>query len=162
MRPVVTMVNSVPYLDQNGHSERTTGFGDTVSELRYPARCSGVGSSSTQARRFIFPPRPRSERLARTHGSSLRRVVPEHLLCRVRDLLVATPRLVGWLDVTAGQAPPHDRACPCSGDVDDKRSDQNRLNPRRPPPVCTETKGTPPVGRTGDFQVLVKTRVVGN
>jgi hypothetical protein len=30
MRPVVTMVNSLPHLDQNGHSERTTGFGDTV------------------------------------------------------------------------------------------------------------------------------------
>jgi hypothetical protein len=30
MRPVVTMVNSVPQLDQNGHSERTNGFGDTV------------------------------------------------------------------------------------------------------------------------------------
>ena len=30
MRPVVTMVNSLPQLDQNGHSERTNGFGDTV------------------------------------------------------------------------------------------------------------------------------------
>ena len=30
MRPVVTMVNSAPQLDQNGHSERTNGFGDTV------------------------------------------------------------------------------------------------------------------------------------
>ena len=30
MRPVVTMVNSLPHLDQNGDSERTNGFGDTV------------------------------------------------------------------------------------------------------------------------------------
>ena len=30
MRPVVTMVNSLPQLDQNGHSERTNGFGDTI------------------------------------------------------------------------------------------------------------------------------------
>ena len=30
IRPVVTIVNSLPYLDQNGHSERTAGFGDTV------------------------------------------------------------------------------------------------------------------------------------
>ncbi len=30
MRPVVTMVNSLPTFDQNGHSERTAGFGDTV------------------------------------------------------------------------------------------------------------------------------------
>jgi len=30
MRPVVTIVNSVPQLDQNGQSERTNGFGDTV------------------------------------------------------------------------------------------------------------------------------------
>jgi hypothetical protein len=30
IRPVVTMVNSLPHLDQNGQSERTAGFGDTV------------------------------------------------------------------------------------------------------------------------------------
>jgi hypothetical protein len=30
IRPVVTIVNSLPYLDQNGQSERTAGFGDTV------------------------------------------------------------------------------------------------------------------------------------
>jgi hypothetical protein len=30
MRPVVTIVNSLPYLDQKGQSERTNGFGDTV------------------------------------------------------------------------------------------------------------------------------------
>jgi hypothetical protein len=30
IRPVVTIVNSLPRLDQNGHSERTNGFGDTV------------------------------------------------------------------------------------------------------------------------------------
>jgi hypothetical protein len=30
MRPVVTIVNSLPHLGQNGHSERTNGFGDTV------------------------------------------------------------------------------------------------------------------------------------
>ena len=30
MRPVVTIVNSLPHLDQNGQSERTAGFGDTV------------------------------------------------------------------------------------------------------------------------------------
>jgi hypothetical protein len=30
VRPVVTMVNSLPHLDQNGDGERTNGFGDTV------------------------------------------------------------------------------------------------------------------------------------
>ena len=30
LRPVVTIVNSLPHLDQNGQSERTVGFGDTV------------------------------------------------------------------------------------------------------------------------------------
>jgi len=30
IRPVVTIVNSLPHLDQNGESERTAGFGDTV------------------------------------------------------------------------------------------------------------------------------------
>ena len=30
VRPVVTIVNSLPHLDQNGQSERTAGFGDTV------------------------------------------------------------------------------------------------------------------------------------
>ena len=30
MRPVVTIVNSLPHLDRNGQSERTAGFGDTV------------------------------------------------------------------------------------------------------------------------------------
>jgi hypothetical protein len=30
MRPVVTIVNSLPHLDQNGERERTAGFGDTV------------------------------------------------------------------------------------------------------------------------------------
>jgi hypothetical protein len=30
LRPVVTIVNSLPHFDQNGQSERTVGFGDTV------------------------------------------------------------------------------------------------------------------------------------
>jgi hypothetical protein len=30
VRPVVTVVNSLPQLDQNGQSDRTAGFGDTV------------------------------------------------------------------------------------------------------------------------------------
>ena len=30
LRPVVTFVNSLPHLDQNGQSERTVGFGDAV------------------------------------------------------------------------------------------------------------------------------------
>jgi hypothetical protein len=30
MRPVVTIVNSLPHVDQNNQSERTNGFGDTV------------------------------------------------------------------------------------------------------------------------------------
>src|SRR4026209_1234372 len=30
MRPVVTMVNSLPHLNQKGQSELTNGFGDTV------------------------------------------------------------------------------------------------------------------------------------
>ena len=30
MRPVVTIANSLPLLDPNGHTERTNGFGDTI------------------------------------------------------------------------------------------------------------------------------------
>src|SRR4029453_8563836 len=83
--------------------------------------------------------------------SRLRRVVLEHHPRCLRDLLVATLRLVGRADVTAGEAPPHDRACPRVGDVDEGRSHQNRLNARPPPPVCAETDGPPRVGRPGDL-----------
>jgi hypothetical protein len=31
MRPVVTMVNSLPHVDQDGHSDRTNGFGASAS-----------------------------------------------------------------------------------------------------------------------------------
>src|SRR5678816_3798907 len=69
MRPVVTMVNSVPQLDQNGHSERTNGFGDTVLGVARRIRCSAGGSCSEPARRSRFPQR-RSESSARTPGRS--------------------------------------------------------------------------------------------
>ena len=49
MRPVVTIVNSLPHLDQNGDSERTTGFGDTV--LGVAAAASAVRRSAHGRRR---------------------------------------------------------------------------------------------------------------
>jgi len=55
IRPVVTMVNSVPTLDQNGRGDRTTGFGDTVLGFAIPRPFFGgklmVGAGPT----FIFP-----------------------------------------------------------------------------------------------------------
>ena len=55
VRPVVTIVNSVPYLDQNGQSERTAGFGDTVLAFALPRSLFGgrlmVGAGPT----FMFP-----------------------------------------------------------------------------------------------------------
>ena len=37
MRPVLTMVNSLPTLDENGQGDRTTGFGDTVLGFAHSA-----------------------------------------------------------------------------------------------------------------------------
>jgi hypothetical protein len=55
MRPVVTIFNSSPHLDQNGHSERTTGFGDTILGIAVPRPLFGgrltIGAGPT----FIFP-----------------------------------------------------------------------------------------------------------
>jgi hypothetical protein len=55
IRPVVTIANSLPHLDQNGHRERTTGFGDTVLAFAVPRPLFGgrlmVGAGPT----FIFP-----------------------------------------------------------------------------------------------------------
>jgi len=56
IRPVVTLVNSVPYLDQKtGTRERTTGFGDTVLAFAFPRPLFGgrlmLGAGPT----FIFP-----------------------------------------------------------------------------------------------------------
>ena len=55
IRPVVTMVNSVPHLDQSGRNARTAGFGDTVLAFALPRPLFGgrlmVGAGPT----FIFP-----------------------------------------------------------------------------------------------------------
>jgi hypothetical protein len=55
IRPVVTIVNSLPQLDQNGHSARTAGFGDTVLGVAAARPLFGgrlvVGAGPT----FVFP-----------------------------------------------------------------------------------------------------------
>jgi len=55
IRPVVTIVNSVPHFDQNGRNERTAGFGDTVLAFALPRPFFGgrlmVGAGPT----FILP-----------------------------------------------------------------------------------------------------------
>jgi hypothetical protein len=55
IRPVVTIVNSVPHLDQSGKNDRTAGFGDTVLAFSLPRGFFGgrlmVGAGPT----FIFP-----------------------------------------------------------------------------------------------------------
>jgi len=55
IRPVLTLFNSVPHLDQNGQSERTTGFGDTVLAFALPRPLLDgrlmLGAGPT----FIFP-----------------------------------------------------------------------------------------------------------
>ena len=55
VRPVVTVVNSLPHLDQNGQSERTAGFGDTVLGIAAARPLFGgrlvVGAGPT----FAFP-----------------------------------------------------------------------------------------------------------
>jgi hypothetical protein len=55
IRPIVTIVNSVPQFDQSGQNERTTGFGDTVLAFALPRPLLGgrlmVGAGPT----FIFP-----------------------------------------------------------------------------------------------------------
>ena len=55
VRPIVTVVNSVPHFDQSGQNERTAGFGDTVLAFALPRPLLGgrlmVGAGPT----FIFP-----------------------------------------------------------------------------------------------------------
>jgi hypothetical protein len=55
IRPIVTIVNSVPHSDQSGQNERTAGFGDTVLAFALPRSLVGgrlmVGAGPT----FIFP-----------------------------------------------------------------------------------------------------------
>ena len=55
VRPVVTIVNSTPHLDQNGQKARIAGFGDTVLAFALPRSLLGgrlmVGAGPT----FIFP-----------------------------------------------------------------------------------------------------------
>ena len=55
LRPVLTTVNSVPRLDQSGHSDRTAGFGDTVLGIAAAHPLFGgrlmVGAGPT----FVFP-----------------------------------------------------------------------------------------------------------
>jgi hypothetical protein len=55
IRPIVTIVNSIPHFDQSGQMERTAGFGDTVLAFALPRSLFGgrlmVGAGPT----FIFP-----------------------------------------------------------------------------------------------------------
>ena len=55
VRPVVTIVNSVPHFDQSGQNARTAGVGDTVLAFALPRSLFGgrlmVGAGPT----FIFP-----------------------------------------------------------------------------------------------------------
>jgi hypothetical protein len=55
VRPMVTIVNSIPHFDQSGQNERTAGFGDTVLAFALPRSFLGgrltVGAGPT----FIFP-----------------------------------------------------------------------------------------------------------
>jgi len=55
MRPVVTIVNSQPHLDQNGQTDRSTGFGDTALGIAAARPFFGgrlvIGAGPT----FIFP-----------------------------------------------------------------------------------------------------------
>ena len=55
IRPMVTIVNSIPHFDQSGQNERTAGFGDTVLAFALPRSLFGgrlmVGAGPT----FIFP-----------------------------------------------------------------------------------------------------------
>jgi hypothetical protein len=55
VRPMVPMVNSIPYFDERGPHERTTGFGDTVLAFALPRSLLGgrltVGAGPT----FILP-----------------------------------------------------------------------------------------------------------
>ena len=55
VRPVVTIVNSIPHLDQSGQAGRTAGFGDTVLAFALPRSLFGgrlmVGAGPT----FILP-----------------------------------------------------------------------------------------------------------
>ena len=70
MRPVVTMVNSLPQLDRNGHSDRATGFGDTVLGVAAARPLFGgrlmLGAGPT----FAFPTASERE-LGRTPGRSV-------------------------------------------------------------------------------------------
>ena len=55
VRPIVTVVNSIPHFDQSGQNDRTAGFGDTVLAFALPRSLLGgrlmVGAGPT----FIFP-----------------------------------------------------------------------------------------------------------
>ena len=55
IRPMVTIVNSIPHFDQSGQNERTAGFGDMVLAFALPRSLLGgrltVGAGPT----FIFP-----------------------------------------------------------------------------------------------------------
>jgi hypothetical protein len=61
LRPVVTIVNSLPNLDQNGNSARATGYGDTVLGVAAAHPLLGgrlvIGAGPT----FIFPTAPQRE-----------------------------------------------------------------------------------------------------
>jgi hypothetical protein len=55
IRPVVTLVNSVPHLNQSGQRERTTAFGDTVLAFAVPRPLLGGRLMLAAGPTFIFP-----------------------------------------------------------------------------------------------------------
>ena len=69
IRPVVTIVNSLPHLIRTAKVNERPGSVTRSLELPRRVRYSAVGSSSAQARRSFFPPR-RSKRSARIPGRS--------------------------------------------------------------------------------------------
>jgi Putative MetA-pathway of phenol degradation len=55
IRPMMTIVNSLPGADRNGHSERTSGFGDTVLAFVIPRPLLGGRLTFGAGPTFVFP-----------------------------------------------------------------------------------------------------------
>ena len=100
VRPVLTMVNSLPTLDQNGRGDRTTGFGDTVLGFAIPRPFFGgklmVGAGPT----FIFP--TASERQARPGRVAGRAGPRSRAAAQERDRLRLRAAVVQGRRATAG------------------------------------------------------------
>ena len=55
VRPMVPIVNSIPYLDQSGQDQRSAGFGDTVLAFALPRSLLGGRLMVAAGPTFIFP-----------------------------------------------------------------------------------------------------------